>query len=215
MSPPCQSVSQANRQVTGGQRKDALSLIRWALELVSDAKPTTWSLEQVGTPQVRKLLDEYVAKRPKTYAYTIVLCSALGVPQDRRRLVAGSPALIAKLHRVSSPPTVAGYWRSLGLTLPAQHIMNHTTNTPDRRGGYRALLPSEHMRSVDKPCYTICASNAPSWVAADGKLKRKLTPRECAHIQTFPPHYDLGGCHQQKHVGNAMPVELARRLMAK
>jgi DNA (cytosine-5)-methyltransferase 1 len=47
----------------------------------------------------------------------------------------------------------------------------------------------------------------------DGKL-RYMTVRESARIQTFPDDYEFLGArsHAMKHIGNAVPVQLAREI---
>lgn len=218
-SPPCQKVSQANRQVTAQQRTDALALIKWFLDLIPAVRPTQWSFEQVPTPAVRELLEEYARRQPSTYAFVIVNCAEYGTPQDRRRLIAGSPTVLQQLlaSRGATPiRSIADTWRTLRLTLPASFELNHSLNTPDRKnGGYRKLLPREHMRSVALSSYTICASTAPMWANEDGSVLRRLTARECAHLQTFPASYNIGEHHCQRYVGNAMPPEVARRLVGR
>ena len=214
-SPPCQATSQANRRLSADAKRRGASLTEWTCELVEALAPTTWSLEQVATPLARAVLERQRALDPARVAYAVINCASFGVPQDRRRLIAGSPSLIAAfLARRSAP--ARSVRAALGAT-PTDHVMNRTTNTPDRRnGGHRPLRPEEHMRPVDRAAYTVLASKPMRWVDAEGVPLRSLTPEEEAALQTFPPGYDLGAWPrtvQQRGVGNAVPVEVARRLM--
>ena len=66
---------------------------------------------------------------------------------------------------------------------------------------------------ADKPSYTIRA-NAKSRVQFHYRLKRRLTVRECARLQTFPddfyfPHSATTNIMQ---IGNAVPPVLAHRV---
>ena len=215
-SPPCQKVSQANRQVSSEQRERAIELLEWCFDVVESSMPTTWSFEQVVTPLTIELLGRRRKRKPSLYAYLVVNFADYGVPQDRRRLVAGSPALIRRfLEQKSQPPRVI---KDVITPTPSQWVMNHTTNTPDRRGGHRPLRPEEHMRPVTRPAYTVMASASMRWVEPNGDLIRALTPREAATLQTFPKDYFIGDgslASQRRGVGNAVSVEAARRWMSR
>lgn len=112
-------------------------------------------------------------------------------------------------------------------------IMNHEYML----GGFSSIFMSrQRVRSWDQPSFTIQAGarHAPlhpqapkmEWVKKDEfrfiesaeKLYRRLSVRECARVQTFPDDYEF--CysrieHGYKMIGNAVPVELARRIAAK
>ena len=212
-SPPCQKLSQCNRRGSSRrEREAACALIEWVLDTVARRRPTTWSFEQVASRHVVDILRRRQAEQPSLFAFAVVNCGDYGVPQDRRRLLAGSPRSLSAflLQTVHPRQTVRQ-----ALACPTEWIMNHTSNTPDRqRGGWRPLRPEEHMRHVDRPAYTV-TTRALMWVDGDGTLLRRLTPREAALLQTFPPSYHLGRAvtEQRVHVGNAVPVEVARRFM--
>lgn len=212
-SPPCQAVSQANRRVNAKEREDALSLVEWFLSLVESKRLKSWSMEQAPTRVIIELLAKRSKRSPDLFAYAVVNLSHYGVPQDRRRVIAGTPSLIKRfVQRVSPPCTVADVIDSL----PSRFIMNSTTNTPCN-GGFRKLRPEEHMRSVDRPSYTVLACNPLKWVEEDGTMMRKMTENEAATLQTFPASYYLGGgsvSSRRRGVGNALPPEVARRKMA-
>ncbi len=112
-------------------------------------------------------------------------------------------------------------------------IMNHEYML----GGFSSIFMSrQRVRSWDQPSFTIQAGarHAPlhpqapkmEWVKKDEfrfiesaeKLYRRLSVRECARVQTFPDDFEF--CysrieHGYKMIGNAVPVELARRIAAK
>jgi DNA (cytosine-5)-methyltransferase 1 len=79
-------------------------------------------------------------------------------------------------------------------------------------GGKRGIL---HRLSMDKPSLTImCTPTQKQTERCHPLESRPLTIRECARIQTFEDGYQFYGTvsSQYKQVGNAVPVELAKRL---
>lgn len=213
-SPPCQKLSQSNRRVQEHERDSAVRLIEWYFDLVESSQPTTWSFEQVVTPLIVALLEQRRARKQALFAFVIVNCAEYDVPQDRRRLIAGSPAVVSRF--VARKSSAARAVNDVIDPTPSSWLMNHTTNTPDRRGGHRPLRPEEHMRPVTMPAYTVMASATMRWVEEDGTLVRRLTPREAACLQTFPHDYFIGNgsmTAQRVGIGNAVPVEVAKRMM--
>lgn len=216
-SPPCQKLSQANRRATSDDVDASLSLVRWYLDFVVAARPRTWTMEQVGVPAVRDVLRRARDAHPEVVDFLVVDVSDFGVPQNRRRVLAGPPALVERLRKrtASAPASV----RDLVPDAPATHVQSTTTNTPVRGEAdrtHRPLRPEEHVRAVDGPSYTILARQAPWWCDARGTRLRRLTPQECALVQTFPPEYNLSRVRTtaaQRIVGNAVPPRLAADVM--
>jgi DNA (cytosine-5)-methyltransferase 1 len=111
------------------------------------------------------------------------------------------------------------------------------TNHEYMLGGFSSIFMSrQRVRTWDQPSFTIQAGarHAPlhpqapkmEWVRKDEfrfvedseDLYRRLSVRECARVQTFPDDFEF--CydrieHGYKMIGNAVPVELARRLGSK
>jgi DNA (cytosine-5)-methyltransferase 1 len=116
---------------------------------------------------------------------------------------------------------------------PKVKIPNHEFMT----GGFSTMFMSRNrVRTWEKPSFTIQAGGrhapihpqAPEMVFAgkdkrefaSGKedLYRRLSVRECARIQTFPDDHNFiydNVADGYKMIGNAVPVEFARRLAAK
>ena len=112
-------------------------------------------------------------------------------------------------------------------------ISNHEFMT----GGFSTMFMSRNrVRPWDKPSFTIQAGGrhaplhpqAPEmilvgkdkrvFVEGSEHLYRRLTVRECARIQTFPDSHKFKYDYVAdgyKMIGNAVPVEFARRLAAK
>jgi DNA (cytosine-5)-methyltransferase 1 len=115
-------------------------------------------------------------------------------------------------------------------TNPKQKVINHEYMV----GGFSTIFMSRNrVRPWDKPSFTIQAGGrhaplhpqAPEMISfgkndrrfVEGKeeLYRRLSVRECARIQTFPDdhifYYD-SIADGYKMIGNAVPVEFAKRL---
>lgn len=115
-------------------------------------------------------------------------------------------------------------------TNPNQIIVNHEYMT----GGFSTIFMSRNrVRPWDKPSFTIQAGgrhaplhpqapemvtfgkNDKRFVLGKEHLYRRLSVRECARIQTFPDnhvfHY-TSVADGYKMIGNAVPVEFAKRL---
>lgn len=104
------------------------------------------------------------------------------------------------------PP--GGNWRDLPKEIQRESMGKAFYAKGGRSGYWRRL-------SFDEPAPTILTEpqNA-STALCHPTLDRPLTVRECARIQTFPDKWVFygGGGDQYKLVGNAVPVDLAKRL---
>ena len=221
-SPPCQMLSQANRRVKATSVDHSLSLVQWYIDLVLSQRPASWTMEQVNVPVVCRLLQRARMRHPECIDFLVVDVADFGVPQNRRRVVAGSPPLIERLRQcVGEGAKHRVCVRDVVPDAPGSHIQSTTTNTPVRDStgrtiSHRPLRPEEHIRSTHGPSYTILARNAPWWSDDTGTRIRHLTPNECALIQTFSPSYDLMCVKTsvaQRVVGNAVPPKLATVIM--
>ena len=221
-SPPCQKLSQANRRVEESDVTHSLSLVQWYIDTILCLHPASWSMEQVNVPAIRSLLDQARETHPGHIDYMVVDVADFGVPQNRRRIVAGLPSLIDHLRqRLKQDSRHKTCVRDVIPNAPGSHIQSTTTNTPvrdytGRAISHRPLRPDEHIRSIDGTSYTILARNAPWWSDEHGTRIRRLTTGECALIQTFPSSYDFSSVRAsagQRVVGNAVPPILAYFIM--
>ena len=78
----------------------------WYLEYALRSGATTWSMEQVSVPAVVEAVERIMRLYPGQLDYCIVDCFRLGVPQHRKRLIAGTPRLIRKLRMRRMRPRV-------------------------------------------------------------------------------------------------------------
>ena len=80
-----------------------------------------------------------------------------------------------------------------------------------RPGGHWGYKQGAFVADQDLPARTVTASSQQDWII-DGQIGlRRLSPRECAAIQTFPADWYFAGnrSSQYRQIGNAVPPVLA------
>ena len=219
-SPPCQAFS-AMRNVTGGRDVEAgMEMVEWYIDFVRRLKPKSWSFEQVCMPAIRQHLETHKV------CYGEFAFKLYGVPQTRKRTLAGTPALVHALrddpaHRVdtvvaassalsSTMPRLARYVRaSGGKKPPAASTIHH----PD---GTYTNADARWARSVDLPTWTVLCAAKPVWLDERFRTIRVFTRREVARLQTLPENFRIHNCDEMEAIrliGNCVPPLIARKLM--
>ena len=209
-SPPCQAFSTANKSTSSAKQQVGGDLVRWACQFARQ-HGTTWSLEQVPNPKVRAILDA------EGVEYAILDLSYLGVPQTRRRLIAGTPFLVRGLKKAHDDAKRSSAPRrslrdAIGEVCVGTHVRSGTVNGYVYVDGKRQLvrLQADHprfARSVDEPSYTVtCQSNVRWWTPGETRT-RLLDPPHVAALQTFPSDYQLPSKIRdaRTQIGNALP----------
>tara|TARA_Y100000389_G_scaffold195176_1_gene226178 strand:+ start:312 stop:1301 length:990 start_codon:yes stop_codon:yes gene_type:complete len=225
-SPPCTKVSRSNQQRDAGQREGAVDLVDWYLRLALSCGSTWWTMEQVATPPVVAALDALRLRHSQRVDYEILDFKCLGVPQRRRRLVAGTPSVIAALRRA---PRVARSVRDCVPVPRGTHVRNAVkrgyskqTKAPKRRANSQRKLkvynygPDDCCLPVQGPSFCITAHRKVAWATpGTGAPLQYMTPREMAQIQTFPDDYLLGSsaARAQIGIGNAVPPLVMRTIV--
>lgn len=206
-SPPCTHLSKAKAgMATTAMVEDALDSLRRALDFVLSRQSTSWSLENVSSPQTRGLLQKYVNAHPQRVAFATLDAVDYACATNRPRLIAGPPTLIRRLREMPVRRiSVKEAFDAAGLELPAQFIRNGTRN---REG--RACV-----RSVQGPAHTVTASHPLTWCEANGRTVRCLTVKETAVLQGFPSQWLLpkGSRAGIRALGNAVCPPLAAAIM--
>ena len=98
------------------------------------------------------------------------------------------------------------------INLPEELQKNYLKNSYYSGGGKRGILYKLHL---EKPSLTLLCSPSQKQTERCHPLEeRPLTIREYARIQTFSDDYEFKGSitSQYKQIGNAVPVELAKRI---
>lgn len=223
-SPPCQKFSNVNKtHRVSGDRERAGGLIEWSLETALASGATSWSLEQVATNDVVRLVQRVRARHPGRIAYAKLDLSLLGVPQKRVRLIAGPPPLVARLLRLRNASRVRSA-RSVLARPRGTHLRNGSGWTrkyrgPDNRWCYIKAGWGDNCSSIDAPAPTVLSDRGMNWVTRSGTgtvgKHPRLRMREYAALQTFPSTYRWPDTEQLalKQIGNAVPPLAARLLM--
>ena len=98
------------------------------------------------------------------------------------------------------------------INLPEDEQKNYLGNSYFSGGGKRGIL---YRLSMEKPSLTLlCTPSQKQTERCHPLEERPLTIREYARVQTFDDDYKFVGsmASQYKQIGNAVPVELARRM---
>lgn len=241
-SPPCQTVSTA-QYAQEPEEQDiatAIGLIEWYIEFAINSGATTFSMEQVSTPPVRKALEALRLRHRSKLDYEVLDFARIGVPQHRRRLIAGSPHLIAKLRRldkvtrgvrdvVSNPrgTHVRGHtcWGTIKRARNGKKLAEGSADDQPNGSGrlakdnkyvYKHYGMDDLCIPIDQPSVCVLASKSIRWAnPGTGQKPTCMNPRELAAIQTFPADYKLDDtaarCNVQ--IGNALPPLVMRRLL--
>ena len=103
--------------------------------------------------------------------------------------------------------------RLMGLK-PGQGAKSAGKKEATRPGGHWGYLQGGFVADPQLPARTITASSQQDWIMLADGSHRRLCPRECAAIQTFPGKWKFEGKQpsQYKQIGNAVPPQLAEIL---
>lgn len=117
-----------------------------------------------------------------------------------------------------SPPTEAEIIRPSGLL--AQQLSSIKSGSgvkspgkPEstRPGGHWGYKQGAFVADLNKPARTVTANSQQDWIRDPHLGLRRLSPRECAAIQSFPVDWQFVGkrTDQYRLIGNAVPPKLA------
>jgi DNA (cytosine-5)-methyltransferase 1 len=224
-SPPCTQFSYSNRGGSG-DITDGLKDIRKFLEIVEYLKPRCWAMENV--PRVADILRKAILPGGPLARFSdlvkviqVVDAADFGVPQNRRRMIAGDfPVDLFLKYRDNAPRrTLGDVVASLsadpvldpvyGFRIPKSKLTDHEHEAPLSLEERRLNDESKRFHPVynqmqfpdrqDRPSRTVTATctrvSRESIVIRDPKTKvlRRLTVRERAAVQSFPITYQYYG----------------------
>ena len=215
-SPPCQTLSAARAGTTEEQRADGLALVQWTLDLLLETLPAqagrapfVFCCENVVSSKLAELLADVKRRHYDAFDYASLQLRDYGTPTDRRRMIFGSKALIAKLvaTRPTAAPSIADVLGSEAVG-SATHLKN-TSSVLDESG---VRVPS--IRPLTCPGFTVCATHPLLLADGTGKTVRCLSAREQARLMTFPDIWKLPTKSRDAvhAVGNAVPPVFARKV---
>ena len=230
-SPPCTTFSTMNSR-SGGEalaagRTKATRLVRWFLKMALASGCTSWTMEQVPSSLVLAVVERVRRKNINRVDYEIFELRDLGVAQTRKRLIAGTPELIARLRRL----LCHSRRRSVLDVLPAArgtHVrsslrwetarLRHLRRPGESKYVYiPSSDPLHASHPVSGPAPTVVTTGPLKWATRGVSAQPTLTVKELAALQTFPLTYVLPDTQRlgQLLVGNAVPPLVAQLLMAK
>ena len=178
-SPPCTKLSSINnintfeRRDSAAKQQKAIDMVEWSLNMMLASRCTSWSLEQVVSPDVIAALKRARRTHPGQVAWVALDFVLLGVPQNRVRLVAGTPRLIARLQRLCGSAhrsTVRDVLpNARGTHLRSGKSIKKTRLRTNRKPGQTKYMCekatwSDNCRSIDKPAPTVRGRHAHTWV---------------------------------------------------
>ncbi len=230
-SPPCQSFCAANQaraaaRGLAAERERVVGLARWCVRLAAESTAESWSFEEVPSPLLLAMLEEERRRRPDRVAYARLNCRHLGVAQNRVRLFAGTPAVVARLLRArESVPHRAV--RDVLVPARGTHIRDsrHWVGKKRKRArpsatgatyAYERAGRFDNIHPLDGPAPTVLGGRKASWVrVGDARWGSSLTAGECARLQTFPPDSLLPRAvgTARRLVGNALPPRVAALML--
>lgn len=97
---------------------------------------------------------------------------------------------------------------------PGDGIKSRGKQETTRPGGHWGYMQGGFVADPSRPSRTITASSQQDWVLMKDGTYRRLTPRECARIQTFPEGWLPAGNRvaQYRQIGNAVPPKMAAHM---
>lgn len=97
---------------------------------------------------------------------------------------------------------------------PGSGVKSRGKRETTRPGGHWGYKQGAFIADLDLPGRTVTASGQQDWIIDDlhDLGLRRLTPRECAAIQTFPDNWLFSGSRAQKYkqIGNAVPPRMGK-----
>lgn len=223
--PPCQGFSMAGRRDPRDERN---TMIEKYLNLVSKLNPKLFVIENVKgllsmkTKKGESVIENIISlAEEKGYFITIYPLNAanFGVPQKRNRVfLIGCKKRDFKIFPVMQKEIPVKRVLLEKEKVPREYFYSkrlregfkrrEKINRQLKRGfGWRFL-------DINEPSYTISAryykDGAEALVKYSENKIRKLTPEECAAIQSFPKDYKFasGKIKTYKQIGNAVPPKL-------
>lgn len=207
-SPPCTLFSTMRNVKKGMVASSGMQLVEWYLSFVKLMNPTTWTFENVRHPSIRSCMERHGV------AFGYFNFVRYGVPQTRKRCLAGSKPLIKRfrmqasllVHKHSTPSDV--------MHIPKGASMIRAS------GG--KCQPYWYKR-VDEPTWALLCACKPVWASANRKTIRVMHVRELLKLQTFSDSYRMQSkgilgslgteADRVRLVGNAVPPLIAFKLM--
>ncbi len=94
---------------------------------------------------------------------------------------------------------------------PGSGVKSPGKKETTRPGGHWGYKQGAFVADLENAARTVTASAQQDWIKDETYGLRRLAPRECAAIQTFPPNWTFAGkkADHYRQIGNAVPPLLA------
>lgn len=98
--------------------------------------------------------------------------------------------------------------------MPGEGIKSVGKKETTRPGGHWGYMQGGFVANPSAPSRTVTASAQQDWIRLSDGTYRRLCPRECAAIQSFPQNWCFEGSVSKKYrlIGNAVPPMFAKAL---
>ena len=242
-SPPCQELSVARGAKDADGARSAQAVIQWCVDFAMSCGALSWSLEEVNSAEVYEALESMQRLDEHGHLNFLIRdvdCQNLGVPQSRRRYIAGSPWLLRHLAEQERTPTflsvaaafAASTRKDAGgnpLKVRGTHLRGH--NPSQTAVGYKRA--DRGLRSVYDAAFTLTCHLSSYWAKkeyrnADGEFTGvyqgtpssfKLTPfshEDALVVQGFPDNFMIGPSRvvARDGIGNAVPPPVMQRMLS-
>lgn len=211
-SPPCTHLSTAGNAKFANDDYDsarlkARSLVRWYIDTAFNSGASTWSMEQVSCASVKEELQA------SHVPYLLVDFSTLGVPQKRKRIIAGSRQILDRISKARVPR--CSIRQALGNLLPSKvRYVRMTFRDYNIKSdmSVHAVSLSSLCRPVTGPCYTVTQAGL-MFCDKNYDTVRTLNTRDLAVVQGFSRVHPLGTRRQldlRRQIANAVPPPVMR-----
>ncbi|OYW44037.1 MAG: hypothetical protein B7Z08_03935 [Sphingomonadales bacterium 32-68-7] len=102
----------------------------------------------------------------------------------------------------------------LRLLQPGTGVKSPGKRETTRPGGHWGYKQGAFIADTGIPARTVTANQQQDWVIDTNKGIRRLCPRECAALQTFPSDWQFVGSRSDQYrlIGNAVPPLLSRQI---
>lgn len=97
---------------------------------------------------------------------------------------------------------------------PGSGVKSPGKRETTRPGGHWGYKQGAFVADLSRPARTVTANAQQDWIRDPIHGLRRLSPRECAALQTFPQDWTFAGkrSDQYRQIGNAVPPLLAERI---
>ena len=172
------------------------------------------------SPQLLSLYKEH------NVPHAIIDCSDVGVPQTRKRVIAGLPGTVSRLSKMSLPKvTPRQALKRFGITPPKDYLIalgtdNVALKSGGRVYGHRPARTGEFSRNLDETAYTVTTKPL-KWVKQTSRGMQKagvLDSHALAALQCFPVSYKragelVGETKARRFIGDCVPPPLSYAIL--